>query len=272
MRKLCLATLLALSLAALPMGATPLVIESGIDVWWTPADGSTRTDFHPDPIPAGFFCRGSEPYLGTIAFQGAPVASEPEGVLAGADTVIHRLDDAVFEGAGTAEVRVQVAALELTSISPVSTRCGDFDVRATLSGEQPVTTMRITYDGERGGSHLAPLALNVRLTFTPVEGARQAPLELIRKVELGIPAEGRWVSEIPGRVRSAAGFVTVDSDGDGRAETLVPGTSSNFYFDALSVQGNKVIGCTVCHSNFTGGHQHCYWDECGCLGPNYNCP
>jgi hypothetical protein len=269
MRKLCLATLLALTLVALPLAANSISIESGIDVWWTPADGSTRADFQSDPIPADFFCRGAEPFEGTINFRGVPVATDPEGILAGADTVIYRLDDANFDGKGTDAVRVQVAALELASVHPIVTRCGDFDVRASLAGEQPVTNMQITYDGENGGSYVTPLALNVRLSFTPTEGARRAPLVLTHKVELDIPGEKPWVSQIPGRSRAAAGFVTVDTDGDGSPDTLLPGTTSNFYFDAQT-QGKYLGGCTTCHSG--GGHQHCFYNECGCLGPNQFCP
>ena len=256
MRKtFCLAAF-ALALLALPTLASDLVIDSGIDVWWTPADHSTRADFQGDPIPAGFFCRDSRPFHGSITFAGAPIATEPPNILQGADTVIHRLDDVAFDGAGIGETRVQVAALHLVSMAPVETRCGLFDVRATLVGEQPVTTMQIDYDGLQGGAYAAPLSLITRLTFTPVGEARGLARQIVKRIELDAAPDSVWTREIPGRTRNAAGFVAVDTVGDGRPDTLLPGTTSTFFADG----GPSRRTLLTCHSG--GGHQHCYVDEC----------
>lgn len=81
--------LLALSLLA----ADP-VIQRGIDVFTTPADGKTYYDFARAPIPAGFFCKSSRAFAGRLAFKGLPLAMETPGQLWGGDTVIERLDDA----------------------------------------------------------------------------------------------------------------------------------------------------------------------------------
>ena len=108
-----------LGLGTLPATANDVVIGSGVDVWWTPATGSTRADFQADPIPAGFFCRDSRPFQGSIVFRGAPIATEPAGAFGAIDTGIHRLDEISFTGAGVAETRVQVAALSLVSMFPI---------------------------------------------------------------------------------------------------------------------------------------------------------
>jgi len=267
MRKVSLAILAALVLIALPAAAADIHIQSGIDVWWTPADGSTRADFQELPIPAGFFCAGSAPFYGTIAFEGAPVATSPEGILAGADTVIHRLDNVVLGEKGSATTRIQVAALSLRSISPVVTRCGSFNVSASLVGEQPTTEMEIVRKGIDGGSFSAPLSLNVRLTFTSTDRLQRQSLQLVQNIELDAAPNSQWLSEIPGQTRAASGFVTVDSDGDGRPETLLPGTSPSFFAEAPNANTRRVVGGWVCHAS--SGHQHCYYS---CGGGNYQCP
>lgn len=52
------------ALLVLPAGAA--TITNGIDAWVTPGDGSSFASFADDPIPAGFFCAGSEPFTGVI--------------------------------------------------------------------------------------------------------------------------------------------------------------------------------------------------------------
>jgi hypothetical protein len=42
-------------------------IQRGIDVFTTPADGSTYYSFAQNPIPAGFFCKGSKAFTGRVA-------------------------------------------------------------------------------------------------------------------------------------------------------------------------------------------------------------
>src|SRR5206468_12030335 len=45
-------------------------IAAGDDVFTTPRGGATHEDFSWMPIPAGFFDPGSEPFAGTIYYQG----------------------------------------------------------------------------------------------------------------------------------------------------------------------------------------------------------
>ncbi len=262
MRKVSLAILAALVLIALPAAAADIHIQSGIDVWWTPDDGSTRADFKDQPIPAGFFCADSAPFYGTIAFEGTPVATSPEGILAGADTVLYRLDDVILSEKGSAITRVQVAALSLRSVNPVVTRCGSFDVSATLAGEQPITEMEIVRESNEGGSFAAPLSLNVRLTFTSTDKRERASRQLVQSIELDAAPNSRWVSSLGNQTRAAAGYVTVDSDGDGQPETLLPGTSPSFFADAQTDDTRLQETQWICHYQSAGGHQHCY-ESCG---------
>ena len=254
MRKPAILCLLLVTLLALP-AAGEVLIERGIDIWWTPADGSTRADFRIDPIPAGFFCADSRPFQGSILFGGAPVATSPEGILGGADTVVQRLDDVTFSGAGVATTRVQMAALSLVGLMPVETRCGSFEVKASLTGEQPTTRMEITYDGEQGGRYAAPLDLVVRLTFTPVGDNPAGILQLDRRIQLNPADNSTWTRSLPGR--SPSGNLMVDTNGDSRPDTLLPGTSAGF---APGVVGPDGRGYIVCHDG--EGHEHCFEYNC----------
>ena len=72
--------LLALGmLLAIPSLAQP-TINRGVDLFVTPADGTTAVDFSTNPIPADFFCPGSAPFTGTVGLQGVPLATVPPGI------------------------------------------------------------------------------------------------------------------------------------------------------------------------------------------------
>ena len=128
-----------LGLSALYADST---IQRGIDIFETRGDGKTFYDFAQSPIPAGFFCKGSKPFTGLVAFKGLPLTTGTPGQLWDTDTVIERLDDAVFDANGTATTRIQFRALSLVSIAPIKTGCGAFHVYVSLGGKQRVTTMQ----------------------------------------------------------------------------------------------------------------------------------
>lgn len=225
---------------AVPAAAGDGVIYNGIDVWQTPGDGSSWENFAQNPIPAGFFCSGAKAFAGRITWQGAPVATSPPGVLGNTDTIIHRLDNAPFDRDGVAATRIRVAALSLVSSAPIKTSCGLFDVSATLRGEQPITEMRIVRTRKGGGYFEAPLELNARLTFTPVDVRSGERLEIDRSIRF-LPANGFTWSSRPTETGplKLRGFVLVDTDGDSRADTFLPGTS-NFFPAGRGVGGREV--------------------------------
>src|SRR4029077_3421111 len=45
-------------------------IYPGMDLFVTPGGGATKQDFSTNPIPAGFFGPGSDPFTGTITYGG----------------------------------------------------------------------------------------------------------------------------------------------------------------------------------------------------------
>lgn len=239
-------TVLALSLVLAPAAFADDVILSGADVWHT-VTGYSHTHFGPDPIPADFFCKGSPPFAGKVVLRGVPLVTEPPGVLGTADTIVHRLDNAHFDGDGVARTRLKVLAMTLESIEPVDVGCGLYDVKVTLAGDQPMTEMKIRREADDGGTYAAPLSLETRVAFTPVDGDGET-VELFRRVDLGPGMNTHWsTTDMVGTVDGEG--VRVDSDGDGVADTLLP-RRSNFRAGLMpaSFETQQPSRCyTVCH-------------------------
>ena len=260
-----------------PLAADP-VIKRGIDAFTTTDNGKTFFDFAHNPIPAGFFCRESKAFTGRVAFKGLPIETAAPGQLRGADTVVERLDDAVFDAQGTAVTRVRFRALSLVSIAPLRTACGNFHVYVSLAGEQRVTTMSIHRTEEGGGSFVAPLAINARLTFIPVKPAKgkgSRKLEITQRVTF--PATPTPWSLKGGPGTKKIGSVALDTNGDLAPDALLQGTSN--FWPGWSPAGIEQMrenntGCPVfcsycrmcepetCHTD--SGEQHC-------TGPTYTC-
>jgi hypothetical protein len=213
---------LALAMATSAVASEP--IQRGVDVWMTVA-GQARTSLAQDPIPAGFFCQDSRPFSGVITMKGVPLAVTPGKGLGGIDTVVRRLDDAVFNDKGEAQTRIQLMALSLASTAPIETSCGKYDVAVSLApGGQPVTTMRIFRTETLGGTYSAPLALNVRIAFTPVSGDQAGRRELTRRIDLGPATRSVWAYVSTPRYLDGA---MIDTDGSGHPDTALP-KASNF--------------------------------------------
>lgn len=224
-----------LLLIALPTFAADQVIQSGIDPWHTPGNGKTFVDFSQNPIPAGFFCSKSALFTGRVVFRGIPIVTGEPGALGRTDTIVQRLDDAVFDRNGVATTRVQMRALHLVSVEPIKTACGAYNVEVKLNGEQPITNMRIVRDNEDGGRFFTPLAINSKLVFTPVLGGSNEILEIVDNVRFPINQGRPWADQATSKqgVRRA-GFIQVDTDNDRVPDTFLPGTSVNFFAGASS--------------------------------------
>jgi hypothetical protein len=213
----------ALLLVAVPTFADDSVITKGADSWRTAGDGMTLSSFREDPLPADFFCAGSEPFTGSIALEGQPLVTEPAGRLGQTDTIVQRLDDARFNAEGVAYTRIRLLALSLTAPEPVATRCGAYQVRASLTGAQPTTTMKIVRTSESGGTYDAPLALNLKLVFEPVPGNPNPRREIERRIKLGPGTRSVWTYQIADPLTPTR----VDTDGNQVADRFLP-HSSNF--------------------------------------------
>lgn len=234
-------------------------IKPGIDIFTTVGHGSTYYDFSKNPIPAGFFCDSSKTFTGRVALKGLPVETGIPGQLRNSDTIIERLDEAVFNHQGVARTRIRFRALSMVSIAPIKTSCGAFHVYVTLDGKQPVTRMRIQRSEAGGGSFNAPLAANVRLAFVPVRGTSSRKLEI--KGSVAFPGKSIPWAFPDGKVLKQTGSAVVDTNGDLRPDTRLPGTS-NFTAGlppkALrSINAQLGEGDCYCTCHDAGGEQHC---------------
>lgn len=221
-----LAVIVAVVLALItvfPAFAGDNVIHKGADVWMTVA-GFAKTSFAKEPIPAGFFCESSQPFTGEVVLKGVPLAMTPANSLGPVDTVVRRLDDATFDARGEAATRIQLMALSLASTQPIQTSCGAYDVAISLAGEQPTTTMHIFRTEALGGTYSAPLALNVKAVFTPVDGDRSGRRELTRRIDLGPGSRSVWTYVTTPQYKAG---VRIDTNGDGRPDAVLP-AASNF--------------------------------------------
>jgi len=243
-------------------------IQNGIDAWRTTDDGSTFYSFAKRPIPAGFFCAGSAAFTGRIEFRGEPLVTDTPGALGATDTIVQRLDNAAFSKNGVAVTRLQFRALSLKSLAPIETTCGKFDASVRLDGVQPITRMVITRENKDGGRFSAPLALNVKVTFTPVGRVSSELLEIPAEIRFPANSHFPWRSKALAPV--PAGFVRVDTDGDRVPDTYVPGTSN--FFAGLSSRPGAVDkvggggGRYYCHDAGTED-AHCIWLCDGCQIP-----
>lgn len=230
-------------------------IKPGIDVFATVGGGSTYYDFTKTPIPAGFFCDSSTTFTGRVALKGLPIETSAPGQLRNTDTIVERLDEAVFDANGVAETRIRFRALSMVSIAPIQSSCGAFYVYITLDGKQPITKMRIFRSEVYGGKFRAPLAANVRLTFVPVRGTSSRKLEL--KGSVRFPGKLIPWAFPNDKALNQTGSAVVDTDGDLRPDTRLPGTSN--FMAGVPPQGLRSINvkecyCT-CHDD--GGERHC---------------
>jgi len=244
------------------------VVPAGVDLLATGA-GDSHTGIYSGSLPGVFFCASCSAFTGRIAFQGAPLAVEPAGGLGGADTIVRRLDNAAFNDKGEAVTRIQLMALSLTSLKPVDTGCGLYNVAARLDGEQPITDMRITHTAASGGSYVAPLALNVRLTFTPVNGDPAGQRSLTRKVTLGPSSLAVWTYATAPRY---SGRIVVDTDGDGKPDTALPSASNFIAGLAPAASGDPVTvtACTMGTNATSCPPGYCLHQACHCSGDQAN--
>lgn len=246
----------ALLLGISSFAAADPVIKKGIDTFTTLADGKTYYDFGKNPIPAGFFCKSSPAYKGRVALRGLPLETQVPGQLRNIDTVVQRLDDAAFNAEGIAWTRLQFSALSLVSTAPIQTPCGAYHVYVTLAGKQPVTKMRIERNHQLGGTFRGPLAADVRMSFVPVKGRSPRKLELHGSVEF--PAKSILWKFPAGPGMKQIGPVVVDTDGDLKPDTRLPG-SSNFVAVVSpnwSTPGGNCLCEEICHA--ADGHEHCF--------------
>jgi hypothetical protein len=233
-------------LALMSLGLFALVASSaladpvspGIDLWWTPNNGTTSVDFSATPIPADFFDPGSDPFIGTIALKGKPLTTVPPGVLGLTDTIVQRLEPALLTTCpGETTIPIEIVALSLVSSSPiVVTYSGGgspelWNVDVCLSDSpQAEGSMTLRHECPEGGTFDSTLPVLPKFIFT-----RQSDLA-VRTLDLG-PSLGFATLETTGApwvhvadpgfgILAVGPGVAVDGNCDGAFEPPLLGTSN----------------------------------------------
>ena len=217
---------LVVAICALPALAADS-IAPGYDLWQTVGGGATAMDFRETPIPAGFFCEGSAAFDGRIDFDGEPLVTDPPGAFGSADTIIQRLDVATFKN-GIAHSRIRASALNLVSIEPVSSGCGEWVVHASLASDQPVTDIMYKQETETSGAFFADLVLSVKLTFTNINNKSEVRT-MERTVHFTEFHEAPYVLaddvQIITEKNDMMATTAIDFDGDGQVDAPLPLTT-----------------------------------------------
>jgi hypothetical protein len=221
-------------------------VYPGIDLFTTPAGGSTYQDFSGLPVPADFFDPGSDLFTGTVILGGDPLS--PSSPLGPTDTIVRRPGVAMLPNPGDqTTIPIEIIALSLVSVQPITvTYNGGFspeqwDVRVCLSGVAPQQQGQMTIRAHNcgcpdGGTFTSNLFVLPKLVFT-----RTLPTPAIRVLDFGaeaVPpiqfaASGHWLASDPGGVMNLVTVpagLSVDHDCDGGTPpvTNLPPTTNFF--------------------------------------------
>ncbi len=178
LRTAVLAALLV-GLVALPALAQPNV-PPGKDFWVTPANGQTFFTFPAGDVEALCGAPVSATWNHVVTFTGVNLSTS---TVTAYDTMIARLDNAVFNTNGVATTRVQVQALSFRSTATTSTPCGPLNWNAGLAGVQNTSQMTIRRTSATGGVFFAELFINAEL-----QGVQRQHRRLRRQPLLHLPA------------------------------------------------------------------------------------
>lgn len=236
----CLSLLAWLSPPALGQDVLP-----GIDLWSTPGTGISATDFSDNPIPAGFFDPGSDPFIGRITLDGGTLPNLGGPSLGPSDTVVSRTAIAELPSVESQDtVPIEIVALNLVSVQPITVSYNggqnpeQWNVMVCLSATAQVQgTMTIRRDCLDGGTFDSSLPVRPKFVFTRASPPATRTLDPGAAGQINFTATGgRWVyNPNPSLqvVRVQAGAVT-DGNCNGVADAALAG-SSNFSPGVYSV-------------------------------------
>ena len=147
MRARALALGLAAVLCALPILAQDL--PAGDDVWDSVGGGSTEVTL--SPTQWNNLCGASVGANTSALLKGFNIPGQGTG-----DTVVRRLEDAVFSGVGSSDT-VKIQLQDLSLVNDGSNPCGalGYSLRVTDNGTQATGTMTITKTSSAGGTFTA---------------------------------------------------------------------------------------------------------------------
>jgi len=246
----------------------------GFDLCVTPPDSNTTITFgildECLPIPPDFFGPGSDPFEGTVVFEGSPLETGPAYVLGATNVIFERLEMAELPICGSSDViDIEIIALSLVSVSPITvTYFGGmdpvlWDVQMCLSSfsPQPIGTMTISQDCESGGTFTAGLPIVPKFIFTRVDPPHSQFILDDGTTRAYFTETGHWLYVDPGfGVIISPGGVAVDHDCNGSLDVIV-GPGSNFF------TGLYANPCDCFSPPLSFDMLMTYWySDCGSLG------
>ncbi len=106
----------------LPTSALAITVAPGLEFYQCEPGQCTFEFSGPTTIPQGFFGPGSEPFVGTVAFTGQVILSQPgcTGDIGVAHVILRRTESADLPFPGTTDqVPLEVVGFSLLSVSPI---------------------------------------------------------------------------------------------------------------------------------------------------------
>jgi len=230
----------ATALAIVILAPAPAIADDvlpGSDLFTT-ATGHTNVDFGPLPLPAGFFGPFSDPFTDLVPLEGVPLLDSLPGAAQGADTIVERLDPAIFLACPALDtIPIEIIGLRLSSIGPISVSFNGgsssslYTIDSSLSQVVPQLpgAMTIRHECPEGGTFDSTLPVTPRLVFTKVAGALGiATLILDPAPTLSLVGGGDWAHTDGGFGIFTSPGGSVDGDGDGLIDDLFSSTSNFF--------------------------------------------
>ena len=149
--------------ATAPVAVPSVNIPAGDDGWFTTFDLNTYLTFGANPIPAGFFGPGSNPFTGTIYFAGSQIVNSG-GLGPNTDTIVRRrAGTGPLAVGGCSTIPIDFQALHLQSAPfTVSYAGGGSETWRAVAGlstavPQPIGNMTICRTCADGGTFSANL-------------------------------------------------------------------------------------------------------------------
>ena len=219
-------------------------INQGIDLFTTPPGGATRQDFSSMPLPPGFFDPGSDPFEGTVVFQGQPLGTQPPGIFGPTDTIVQRSAGVTLPGPSNT-IPIEIVALSLVSVNPITVTYSNgtnpelWNVRVNLSSNAPQPRGSMTIKPgpctNEGGTFSATLPVMPKFVFTRQHDFVERTLDFGAVFAPPVQfqtLDGHWLPFDPGfNIIHAVPGILVDHDGDTNTPPVgpLPGSSNDFF-------------------------------------------
>jgi hypothetical protein len=163
----------AVAVAALLLAAPAVAnVPAGFDLFETDPEQTVFRFQDSTAIPANFFDQGSQPFTGAVNFGGEPVGLFQGKDVGDADTIVHRLQNAVLAAPFPAQafVPIELVSLNLVSVQPITVTVNgqpqDWGVSAVASPVRPSQgDIRILQTAPEGGAFDSALQVYPKFTF-----------------------------------------------------------------------------------------------------------